>query len=215
MLISAAAPGCSSDDGLAFDDVDVTGRDVNPDAIPYPKDDLGGSPRSGSTPGNRIPNFTFRGYPNSDRASGLKVVSLADYFDPDQRRNKVLHVMAAVAWCPHCAAQTQQMVAVTDSLRALGAESLQTLMQAPDPERALRLSDLDDWVERFHTRFTVVFDVQGRRLSTVADMSAVPWNALIDTRTMEILSVTSGGTGDFAAYLQGALDWVAHNPPRP
>jgi hypothetical protein len=215
LWIPIGSLGCSHNDELAFDDVDVVGRDSNPDAVAYPTDDLGGRARSGSTPGNRIPNFTFRGYPNSERSSGLKVVSLADYFDPEQRRNKVLHIVAAVAWCPHCAAQTQAMVAATAQLRAAGAESVQTLMQAPDPDRGLRLTDLDDWVDRFQTQFTVVLDVEGRRLSSIADMGSVPWNALIDTRTMEILSVTSGVPGDFSAYVQTALDWVASHPPRP
>ncbi len=61
-----------------FDDVDVTGRDHNPDGVPYPTDNLGLTPRSGNTPGQHIPNFTYRGYVDSNREAGLQTISLAD-----------------------------------------------------------------------------------------------------------------------------------------
>ncbi len=195
-----------------FDDIDVPGHDTNPDGVAYPTADVGGRARKGTIAGSRIPNFTFQGYPDSDRSRGLQTVSLADLYDPGQQRHKLLHVMAAVAWCPHCAAQTQAMVQAAPQLREAGLVILQTLMEAPDPSRALTLSDLGNWIDRFGTPFTVVFDVEGRRLSTIANLEAVPWNAFIDTRTMEILDAGLGEIPDYPAQVQGLLQWVEHNP---
>jgi hypothetical protein len=208
--------GCSQEEiEPPFNDVDVPGRSVNPDGLAYPTDDLGGKPRNDPTPGNRIPNFAFRGYPNGDRSQGLQVVSLADYYDPSSSRNKVLHVMAAVAWCPHCQAQTAAMAQAQPSVHLRGVEIVQTLMDGPKRGGSLSLGDLDEWSTGHAPNLTVVFDSEGRRLSTVANLNAVPWNALIDTRTMELLEVMVGGPEDYVVWVGAAVDWVEKTPPRP
>jgi hypothetical protein len=214
-MFAASVAACAQDGEPPFDDVDVVGREENPDGVPYPSDDLGGRPRDSTGPGARIPNFSFRGYPDSIVSGGLQVVSLADAFDPEQRRNKVLYLVAAVAWCPHCAAITQAMTAAAPELRSEGCVMLQTLMEPAHPSDAMRLSDLGGWVDRFRTDFTIVFDVQGRRLGSVADLSEVPWEAVVDTRSMEILAIERGGPEDLKATIRQALDWVSQNPARP
>src|SRR5215467_9933528 len=72
---------------------------TNPDGIAYPVANLGYQARNGSTPGNVIRNYAFYGYPlltipNSTKASAgdLKNVSLADLFDPQQKRYKLIHL---------------------------------------------------------------------------------------------------------------------------
>jgi len=214
LLSALALVGCSSEEPPPpFDDVDVEGRGVNPEGLAYPTEDLGARPRKGDTPGQRIPNFSFQGYPNSDVSKGLQVVSMADFHDPSGKRGKVMHLMAAVAWCPHCAASTDQLVAVLPQLQPRGLVGLQTLMEGYEGN-PISLEELDQWVSTHHTNFTVVFDSGGRRLSTVADVSAVPWNALIDLRSMEVLSVLRGEPDDYPAWVEGALDWVESNPAR-
>ena len=59
-----------------FADPELPGRTANPDGVPYPTDHLGGAPRSGQRPGDRIPNFTFQAYVDGDRGAGLKTISL-------------------------------------------------------------------------------------------------------------------------------------------
>ena len=88
-------------------------------------------------------------------------------------------------------------------------------MEGPDGDRPLSLVDVDDWLADMHTNFTVLIDVEGRRLGSVASLEGVPWNALIDTRTMEILDVTVGEVTDLSAYIDSGLTWVASNGPRP
>jgi hypothetical protein len=204
------AAGCST--ACTFDDPDVAGRDRNPDGIPYPTDRLGTRPRQGTTPGDHFPNLTFQGYPDSNRAAGLQTISLADYYDPQASRHRVLHVMAAAMWCPHCQNETDRMAELAPTLRTEGAEFVQVVINGPSSGTAADLCDVDSWMEEHATNFTVVFDARAKRLGAVADVSAVPWNALIDTRTMEVLDVSVGAPADFAAYVRAALDVVGPAP---
>lgn len=214
IVLAAAATlcACGQEQKTPFADVDVVGRNVNPDGIPYPSDRWGGHPRDGDTAGDRIPNFSFRGYPESDRSHDLQVVSLADYFDPAQKRNKVLMLVAVVGWCPHCEAQTDRMVQAASDLRAEGAVTIETLMQGTEPGVLPAREDLDIFANDHHTTFTVVFDSDGRRIRSVTPVNEVPWNSLIDTRTMEILNITKGEFDDVRAYARSALSWVSQHP---
>lgn len=211
VLTAATLAGCDSD--CAFDDVDVPGRDRNPDGVPYPTDRLGTTPRNGATPGDHFPNLTFQGYPDSNRAAGLQTISLADYHDPDATRHRLLHLMAAALWCPHCQHETDLMAAFVPTLTAEGAVFVQAAIYGPSRGEAPDLCNVDSWITSHGTNFTVVFDVDARRLGSVVEISGVPWNTLIDTRTMEVLDVTIGTPADFEAYIRSALDAVGTPPP--
>ncbi len=213
LLVGLAAfvlAGCEED--CDFNDVDVAGNDHNPEGVPYPTGQLGARPRQGSIPGDTIPNFMFRGYVDGDTSGGLRTVSLADYFDPSGERNLVLHLMAAAMWCPVCTGQTEAMVAAQAALRAEGAVVVQAIIMGPDPDVPPDRCDLVDWIEQEDTNFTVVLDVEARRIASVTVINAVPWNALVDTRTMEVLQAGEGAPQDYAGYVRSALDWVAANP---
>ena len=108
--------------------------------------------------------------------------------------------------------QTEAMVAAQPALRAEGAVVVQALIMGPDPDVPPDRCDLVDWIEQGDTNFTVVLDVEARRISSVTVISAVPWNALVDTRTMEVLQAGEGVPQDYASYVRSALDWVAANP---
>ncbi|HEY8079744.1 MAG TPA: hypothetical protein VIF62_36690, partial [Labilithrix sp.] len=75
--------------------------DKNPDGIAYPSDHVGTNARVGSTPGDRIKNYKFLGYPNGDVSQGLQPISLADFFDPSEAKYKLIHLQASGSWCPH------------------------------------------------------------------------------------------------------------------
>jgi hypothetical protein len=209
-LVLATTGGCNGD--CSFDDPDVAGRDRNPDGVAYPTDRLGALPRQGTTPGEHFPNLTFQGYPDSNRAAGLQTISLADYYDPQASRHRVLHLMASSMWCPHCQRETDLMATLVPTLRAEGAEFVQVLINGPSRGTAADLCDVESWAAEHATNFTLVFDANARRLGSVADISAVPWNALIDTRTMEVLDVSLGVPADFAAYVRAALTTVGPPP---
>ncbi len=209
-LVALVLAGCDED--CDFDDVDVVGHDHNPDGVPYPTGQLGATPRQGTIPGDIIPNFMFRGYLDGTTSGGLRTVSLADVYDPSGERNLVVHLMAVAMWCPVCSEQTKAMVAAQPALRAEGAVVVQAVIMGPDPDVPPDRCDLVNWIQERNANFTVVLDVNARRIASVAAITAIPWNALIDARTMEVLQADLGAPQDYAAYVRSALDWVAANP---
>src|SRR5450432_496425 len=79
---SSAKP---TNQGLAAG-TEPTGTDVNPYGVAYPTAGLGFKPRgdpSSQAAGDKIKNFKFLGYVDSNKSSGLTTISLADFFDPD------------------------------------------------------------------------------------------------------------------------------------
>ena len=124
----------TSDRPADFVDPQPPGHDTNPDGVPYPTDHIGGTPRSGRAhPGDRIPNFTFQAYVNGDRAAGLKTISMADYFDPKQARNKVLHIEVSAVWCSICSSVTDETVKVKDELGKEGVVYLEVITAGASP----------------------------------------------------------------------------------
>jgi hypothetical protein len=204
------ALGCSGD--CAFDDVDVAGRTTSPSGAAYPTGDFGFRPRDGTVAGQLVPNLTFHGYPGSERADGLQAVSVADFYDPEAESHRVLLLSAIVMWCPHCGAETDTLSGLAATLRSEGAEILQIAIDGPDQGVAPDRCDLDSWVDEKSTSFTVVIDGNARRMSQYTSVSSVPWNALVDARTMEVLDVTMGEPADVAGYVRSALDWVDSHP---
>ncbi|MBW2456052.1 MAG: redoxin domain-containing protein [Deltaproteobacteria bacterium] len=210
ILAALLLAGCDED--CEFNDVDVAGHAANPDGVPYPAGPFGAQPRQGATPGDILPNFVFRGYRNGDTSGDPVTVSLADLYDPTGQRQLVVHLMAAAMWCPVCHDQTEAMVKAHSTLRGEGAAILQAIIMGPDRNVSPDRCDLVDWMDERSVPFTVVLDVDARRIATVAPLTAVPWNALIDARTMEVLQAGEGAPVDYTAYVRSALEWVAANP---
>jgi hypothetical protein len=215
VAVASSALACASDesDPPPFADPPVTGRDQNQDGAAYPTENLGGTPRAGRTRGDRIPNFTFQGYPDSNIAGGLKTVALADYFDPGQKRAKVLHLMLAAVWCPICDGMTREMIASKAGLDERGVVVVQALMDGRKRGISPSLAEVESWITRFPTPFTVVLDGRARRIGTIATIDAVPWSAFIDLRTMEILAAGVGRPDDYMATAKTMVDWVNTHPP--
>jgi len=215
LLCVVAGVACSGEDVLEpFDDIDVVGRDTNPEGDAYPTDDWGMRPRNGRTPGQRVPNFSFQGYPDSNKKAGLQVVSFADYYDPLQLHHKLLFLVGVSAYCPHCQAETRDIVANTREMQDGGVRVVQVMLEGGKRGRALSIVDLDRWVDAMRTEFTVLIDADARRLGSVAYIAAVPWNVLIDTRSMEVLAIASGVLNSREAAEVG-ITWVDSNSARP
>lgn len=212
LVISASCSAAAVDDDFA--DPNLPGRDVNPEGIAYPADHLGGTPRSAKRPGDRIPNFTFQAYVDGDRAAGLKTISLADYFDPQQIHHKVLHLKVAATWCAICSAYADAVVKTKEPLGKEGVVYLEVVVAGPRSTSGPSLADVDGWVKRHESNFTTAIDVRGSRLSTIGvPPQTMPWDVMIDTRTMEILDSTAGGPLDLVAYDRSYLALVAKRPP--
>ncbi len=214
VLTLAAALACSSDDGPApFPDPDLAAVATNPDGMAYPTEGLGGRKRAGRTPGDRIPNFTFRGYRNG-RAGGLETISLAEYFDPDQKRHKVLHIQIAATWCAICSSELEATVGVVEPLGERGIRFLEVIVSGATAGKGPALEEVDQWVDRHKTNFPTAIDVAARRLGPLGiSGAAVPYDILVDTRTMEILDSSVGAPLDVGKYVLDGLRWVENNPP--
>jgi hypothetical protein len=217
-LVAGVVASCSSssDSDSDFPDPEVPGRSANPDGVPYPTDRLGGAERAAGRPGQRIPNYTFQAYVDGDRAAGLKTISLADYFDPTQKRFKILDIQVSATWCAVCSSVTMSTVPVKEELAKEGVAFLEVIVAGPKTTTGPSMSDVDAWVTRHSSNYTTAIDVRGRRLAEIGiDRTAVPYDLLIDTRTMEILDSSIGAPLNFdvAAYVRDGLKYVATHEP--
>ncbi len=209
-----ASCSASKDSAPDFPDPDVPGRDTNPDGLAYPTDHLGGTPHRGKVAGDRIPNFTFEGYVDGDRAAGLKTISLADYFDPQQKRNKVLHIEVSAVWCSICSSVTTQTVKIKEELAKEGVVYLEVMTAGNRPGAGPSLGEVDDWVARHQSNITTAIDVSARRTGSLGvDPGVRPWDIIVDTRTMEILESSGGSPVDVGAYGRSYLKAIASYPP--
>jgi hypothetical protein len=196
------------DDGGGGTTTVGAGHDTNPDGIPYPAptNGYGRTPRSGSTPGSVIQNFKFLGYLNGDKSQGLTTISLADYYDPCQTHNiKLLHLSVAAVWCTPCNQETDAIVAAKSMLDSQGIVVLQALDDGPIQGKPAKVSDLDYWVQNHKSNFTEMLDPGLANLGGFFDAAAIPWNADIDPRTMEILDSSEGWSGDVSSEISTSV----------
>jgi hypothetical protein len=215
VVAAVAVASCSSKDSPPdYPDPDVPGRDANPDGLAYPTDHIGGTAHHSKVAGDRIPNFTFAAYVDGNRAAGLKTISLADYFDPQQKRNKVLHIEVSAVWCTICSSVTDQTVKIKDDLAKEGVVYLEVMTAGNRAGAGPSLGEVDDWVTRHSSNITTAIDVSSRRLGGIGvDPGVRPWDIIVDTRTMEILESSGGSPIDVAEYDRSYLKAIASYPP--
>ena len=218
LVFGAALASCAASKASPseFDDPDVAGRTANPDGVPYPTDHLGGTKHAATRPGDRIPNFTFQAYVDGDRAAGLKTISLADFYDPTQKRFKVLDLQVSATWCGVCSQVTAATVPVKEALKAKGALVLEVIVAGNAPSAGPDLDEVAAWMTSHQSNVTTAIDVRGHRLGNIGiDRTLVPYDILIDLRTMEILDSSAGAPRNFdiAKYAQDGLDYVGSHAP--
>jgi hypothetical protein len=214
LAFTAASCGSSSSGVSEYTDPDVPGRDANPDGVPYPTDHLGGNKHVKTTPGDRIPNMTFQAYVDGDHTKPLQTVSLADYFDPQQKRYKLLHIEVAATWCTICSSEIDATEKVKDTLRAEGIVYLEVIVSGPSLQRGPSLDDVTGWIDRHSSTVSTGIDVRARRLSAIGiDGTVMPWDLQIDTRTMEILDSSGGAPNDIVQYDRSTLQFIETHAP--
>jgi hypothetical protein len=196
VLVSVACSSSNTpeqDKGLEGDGVAAASGapDTNPEGKPYPKEGIGTIARKGDTPGSRIANFKFMGYKDAD-VTNLQPLSLAQFFDPDGKNIKVLHIQASGVWCTYCRGETELVVPMKDELAAKGAIWVVSLAEGAVAGTASKQKDLDGWIAEFKSPFTHFLDPNNANLGPFYDRSALPWNANIDATTMEILTAGTG-----------------------
>src|SRR5579859_3518136 len=95
---SSSGAACNPcDTGSSSGGTTTAGHDANPDGVPYPSPagGYGRTARSGGTPGSVMQNFKFLGFLNGDNTKPMTTISLADYYDPCNKRYKLIHLTVA------------------------------------------------------------------------------------------------------------------------
>jgi hypothetical protein len=206
----AAADGGAADAGI--------GQNVNPEGVPYPDPPTGygRTARIGRQPGGIIKNFKFLGYRNGDRTAGLTTIALADYYDPCQKRYKLLHLTVSAVWCPNCVTETDIIVANKKKIDAEGVAVIQALDDGPVMNVDATVMDLNGWMFVHRSNFTEMLDPGLHNLGGFFDAAAVPWHVDIDVRTMEMLGNGFGVDPAFDLSVplqQGSVDMPAYPVP--
>ena len=231
--------------------VDVTGTPApgaeqtctpNPYGACYPTDDIGSdilALEDGGVAhrGERIAPLRFVGYraTNADAivdTSHLQTISLADFYDPEQRLGpngqgmRLLHVFVNAEWCgpsneesdfisgANWTGANTGMLSFAHELEPRGVVFFEVLMDGPTDGVAPTPADLLAWVTRHDVDYTLTFDVDGWRGSLFKDWGtdAIPLNLDIDPRSMEILSAGPGFDTALDQTLSTWLDWVSTHP---
>lgn len=169
--------------------------DTNPAGDAYPTANIG------TKKGNTIKNYKFVGYIDGDKSTGLKPVSLADFYDPTGETYKLIHIQASGTWCTVCQAETQASVPLADKLKERKVAWIITIAEGPTPGQPSTQTDLDRWLTSYKAPYTHLLDSGNKNLGPFYDAAALPWNANINAKTMEILSAGTGGTADGNAII--------------
>ena len=218
MILSAACSSSTTapaqETGLDRTLPQVENRETNTYGVQYPTTDIGTAPRKGSVAGQRIKNFKFLGYVNGDVASPLTTVALADYFDPEQKVApapvKLIHLQAAGRWCVYCQNETKDLTPMVEELRNLGIVWVTTVAEGGTPGTASKLDDLNKWIAAYKVQNTTVLDPGNASLGIFYKAAALPWNAWIDARSMEIISYAEGYGGNIRKEVDKELAaWAA------
>lgn len=214
-LVACASNSSTSaqgqDRGLEGDGTNATAAsapDQNPYGVDYPTDNLGFTARSGSRPGNRINNYKFLGYPDADSSKGLQPISLAQYFDPEGRKYKLIHIVASAVWCPPCQAEAEMTTPLKAQFEAKKIVWLVSMVEGPARGTPSVQKDLDSWIAEFKSPYTHWLDPGNAKFGPFYDIAAIPWNADINAQTMEILSSATGAPPNEEALWADLDGWL-------
>jgi hypothetical protein len=189
--------------------------DTNPDGIAYPTANIGTQPRTGKTRGNAIANFKFVGYPDGNKAAGLQPISLARFFDPKGEKTRLIHIQASGSWCTYCRQEAEIVTPMAATLKEKKVVWVMSLAEGPAVGTPSSKTDLDRWIDAFQSPYTHLWDSGNAKLGIFYDSAALPWNATIDARTMEILAAGVGAKTSKEAILSELDEMLAltNTPP--
>ena len=214
------------DPGVAPAVGSVESSELNPYGIAYPSDHLG------HKVGMRIPNLTFVGYRARDTSQAIdtsgqpEVLRLADFYDPLGRSNlKLLHVSAQVRWCGASNDETSMLSGfdyqnsrrtdpgVAANLAPAGVVFMDLLVDGFTPGTAATVEDLQGWVSDHQVNFATALAPAGGSFNSFYTDAAWPLNMDIDTRSMQILTLSVGYSPTMEADEKKLLAWIDTHEP--
>lgn len=179
--------------------------DVNPYGVPYPTTNIGTAPRQGTTPGNVMQNFKFLGYKDGNIANGLTAISLADYFDPQRKQYKMIHIQAAGLWCIYCKQEAMSVATLAAELEKRQVAWIVSIAEGVTPGTAATSGDVQTWIKAYQDPYTHLVDPSNHNFGAFYNAAALPWNANLDAKTMEIISSDEGAPSDILAEIDSQL----------
>ncbi len=186
----------------------------------YPTADIGTTPRKAGLAGQRIQNFAFDGRSTSMgislTAPGTDtVIQLSDFFDPAAAKYAMLWISVVTRWAGPCNQMAGEMVPIATASIAKKVVFLQALTEGLDYKPATS-NDLDGWIVDVNIDFPLVKDPGAAFLGAFqGPQPAVPLNIVIDPRSMEIVSVSTGAPTDLQAWIDARLAQITSGPVKP
>lgn len=211
--------------------------ETNPYGACYPTANIGTSAMKTAngkvTPGDHIPNFRFIGFrplaPGAvDDTTVPATLSLSNYYDPAAKLGvSLLVILVNTEWCGpsneeadavaggNYTGDNTEHTSLASELAPLGVRFLEVLVDGPLTGQPATLDDLREWVTRHAVDYPLGLDGDYAELGQLFAMPAIPFNLVIDARSMEILETWTGfdGSAQMSAHLQNWLAWQAANPP--
>jgi thiol-disulfide isomerase/thioredoxin len=195
------------DSGGPAADSSAPGAGLNPYGVAYPTKGLGTTARKGTTPGGVIANLKFDGYPDGDSSKGLQSISIANFFDPQMKKFKVIVVAGTANWCPHCQKEAQEVVSGIAQFNSEKIGFINAVMESKTGQPSTK-TDLDSWVTTYKVNFTAVLDPAGKNLGPYG-LTGYPFNVVLDARSMEILAIINGRPSEgMLARAKTYASWV-------
>lgn len=165
----------------------------------------------GISKGSIIANYEFVGFVDSMADNSVtQLIQMADFYNPTgdgvypegslygagTPKPKALLIDVASSWCPPCQEEADKVLPVKyDEYNPQGGEFLLQLADGPTPGKAATTKNLLSWTSKYDVNYPATYDPQ-YKLSALFDADAFPANMIVNTRTMEIVTVISGVPDD-------------------
>jgi len=186
--------------------VPAPGTDPGVDSQPDGGAPSTGVPAKAATDGGMLfPNLTLQGLRSAADMAAPVAVSTWDYYDPDGLQYDLLHVMAIFLWCPHCNNETTDLSTIAAWQAEHRVAVLQIALQGYSSSSPT-WAEIQKWASDHNVAFPVVIDGQGAQLSQSFKFDGVPFNIVVNPRTMEVMETDVGEVGSVQAYEQKFLN---------
>ncbi len=186
---------------------------TNPYGVAYPSTKIGIAPRGDVTSGvagSRLQNFAFKGVLSGNPSDAITRVSMSQFFDPESRTHKLIFIQAAGVWCSVCHSEANAITPRIKELKDRGVVWLTAIIESSSPGKPAALVDLSTWYNRHKTPSPLLLDSGAESLGAFFSAAAMPWNAIIDARSMEILEADVGSSQNVWQHIDGqAKAWTA------
>ena len=158
------------------------------------------------------PGLVWEGFPDGSDVAGT--VAMEDYYDCDGTRgiNAIL-ILTSASWCGSCQEEASQLKGTGPTYtkwESLGIKVITLMIEDVDPAQKATVATAEKWKKQFKLLNAVVADPKFSFAPSGGGSIGLPYQLLIDPRTMTIVDIQEGYSGDHSA----TLDLAAKNQPQ-